>query len=219
MKKGNERAEEFLRDYAKVIEEAQAAEFSKYMDDAASEKDAEKQKDTMPKRGKKSRQQLLRYAAVFAAVIIVAGVVIPVDEVSAWVVWKFDALFGGDEDHQIINPVDENDFLQYYVSEIPEGFEVVSERNKDGRYSAIYQNSNNNYITFDQIKIELYLTDFDQENRNHHYEQISEFQTLVSENDEDCFFEIITDRVAILIHTDAGYYVGKQLIENLKELK
>ena len=217
MKKGNERAEEFLRDYAKVIEEAQAAEFSKYMDDAASEKDAEKQKDKMPKRGKKSRQRLLRYAAVFAAVIIVAGVVIPVDEVSAWVVWKFDALFGENDDHTEIKPNDENDFIQYYVAEIPEGFEVVGEQTQNGREYITYTNTEGKEIVFSQIKREYYVSSVDNENRGAYSEVIGDFEVLVNEGKEDCSFEFITDKVAILIYTNAGYDTGKKIIENLKE--
>ena len=217
MKKGNERAEEFLRDYAKVIEEAQAAEFSKYMDDAASEKDAEKQKDTMPKRGKKSRQRLLRYAAVFAAVIIVAGVVIPVDEVSAWVVWKFDALFGENDDHTEIKPNDENDFIQYYVAEIPEGFEVVSEQADEKRIHIQYSNSSGDYIMLTQMPRELYITSFDSECRETYSEVIGNFEVLVNEGEDDCAFELLTDEVAILIYTNAGYDTGKKVIEKLKE--
>lgn len=217
--KNNEfnKAEEFLRDYIDVIEEAQAAEFAKFLDDEAIARETKIYGRKASTYSQKSNR-LVKYVAVFIVVIVIAGVVVPVEEVSAWVVWKFDAIFGEHDDHTEIKPDDVGDFLQYYVGEIPEGFEVISEEKKDGREYIQYLNSEGNYIVFYQMERGLYVNSLDNENRKNHYEIISDFEILVSEGDSDFAFEIVTDKVAILIQTNAGYEIGKEVIENLKEL-
>lgn len=212
------KSEEFLRDYIDVIEEAQAAEFSKFMDDESVEEKPEKHKRRSKSSPKPNR--LVKYAAIFITAITIVSIIVPVEEVSAWVVWRFDAIFGEHDDHTEIKPNDEGDFLQYYVSEPPKGYEIISESNDDFCEIIQYVNAESKYIMLFQMKKEGYVTDLDNENRNNRYERINEFEVLVSESidGKDIAFEIITDQVAILIQTNDNYETGKSIINNLKIL-
>lgn len=210
------KSEEFLCDYIDVIEEAQAAEFSKFMNDESIEEEKEARKRSSKSSRKPNR--LIKYAAIFIAAVAIAGAVVPVEEVSAWVIWKFDAIFGEHPDHTEIKPNDEKDFLQYYVEELPDGFDIISEKNQNGGQYIQYANSAGKYIIYNQVKREHFVSNYDNENHENNKEMIADFEVLVSEGENDISFEIITEFVIISVHTDAGYDVGVEFIRKLKEL-
>lgn len=212
--------DEILTDYAKIIEKAQADEMDRL---AGPDPDFEaklamiQENDLFKPEKKRSPKKLLQIAAMVMLAITVTVAAIPTTEVHAWAVWTFHAIFGGDDTHTTIDPVDENDYLKYYVSEIPKGFERVDKQNTGGRERVIYTNSENKFISFEQLEKALYESDSDMENRESRYEKIGGFEVLVSETDTDCTFTIISDELdtVIFVHTDAGFKVGKQFIENL----
>ena len=215
-------ADEILTDYAKIIEKAQADEMDRLagIDPEFVAKLAMIQQNELfrPKK-KRSPKKIMQLAAMIMLAFVVTVVALPATEVHAWAVWTFHAIFGGDDTHTTIDPVDENDYLKYYVSGIPEGFEIVEQQNTGGRERIIYTNSDDKFISFEQIEKELFESDADEENRENHYEKIGEFEVRVSRMDDDCTFTIVSDDLdtAIFVHTDAGYEVGKQFIENLKQ--
>lgn len=210
------KSEEFLRDYIDVIEEAQAAEFSKFMNDESVEEKPEKHKRRSKSSPKPNR--LVKYAAIFIAAITIVSIIVPVEEVSAWVVWKFDAIFGEHTDHTEIKPNDTNSFLQYYIEEVPVGYEVVTQIIQNGNEFIQYENENGKHILFNQMERKLFVSTLDNEHRECWEEVICDFEVFVSKGVEDFSFEIITDEVVITIHTDDGYDTGRNIIENLKEL-
>lgn len=217
-------AEEALRDYITIVEKAESDELMRFMDDnykpmekkAAAER---KYVDTGKTSGfGSSVSKVLRYAAVLVLAVTVISIVVPVQEVSAWVVWKFDAIFGEEDDHTVTDPVDEKDFIQYYVKEIPSDFNMTSTVVNKGQEIIEYINEKNEYIVFCQIEKDLFKSNIDKEHRENTYEVINDFETLISKGEGDLYFEIITEKAVLTIHTDAGYEIGKQFIMELRKL-
>lgn len=213
-------ADEILTGYAKIIEKAQADEMDRLggLDPDFEAKLAMIQENELFKPEKKrSPKKFLQIAAMVMLAVSVTVVAMPTTEVYAWAVWTFHAIFGGDDTHTTIDPVDENDYLKYYVSEIPEGFEIVDQQNTGGRERIIYANAEDKFISFQQLEKALYESDADEENRESRYEKIGDFEVRVSETETDCTFSIISDDLdtVIFVHTDAGFEVGKQFIEKL----
>lgn len=218
-------AEEALRDYITIVEKAESDELMRFMDDnykPMEKKAAAKRKyvDAGKTSGSGSGvSKVLRYAAVLVLAVTVISIVVPVQEVSAWVVWKFDAIFGEEDDHTVINPVDENDYIKYYLVEVPKGFEISNTVTNKSRTTIEYTSMEEEYIVFSQIKLDSYKTNLDNENRTNYYELINDFEVLVSESNDDCRFEFIADTTAITLQTNAGYEVGKTFIKALKEIE
>ncbi|MBE5852009.1 MAG: DUF4367 domain-containing protein [Lachnospiraceae bacterium] len=217
-------AEEALRDYITIVEKAESDELMRFMDDnykPMEKKAAAERKyvdvDKMSGSGS-GMSKVLRYAAVLVLAVTVISIVVPVQEVSAWVVWKFDAIFGEEDDHTVINPVDENDYIKYYLTEVPKGYEVHNTITNENQTLIEYTNSNGNYIVFTQVKYDMFKANTDNEHREQKHEIINDFETLVSIGKDDCYFEIIADNVVITVQTNADYEIGKEFIKSLKEL-
>lgn len=217
-------AKEALRDYMKIVEQEEADELMRFMDDnyrpmekkaACTRRDVVTDMETKTGVG---MPRILRYAAVLLIAIITISIVVPVQEVSAWVVWKFDAIFGEEDNHTVIDPVDEKDYIKYYQSEIPAGFKIKNSMSNDNQTLIEYVNDEGNYILFTQVKTEQFKAHIDNENRQNRYEIINDFETLISEGQSDYYFEIIADSVVITVQTDATYEVGKGFINTLKKL-
>lgn len=218
-------AEEALRDYIKIVEKAESDELMRFMDDnykPMEKKAAAKRKyvDAGKTSGSGSGvSKVLRYAAVLVLAVTVISIVVPVQEVSAWVVWKFDAIFGEEADHTVINPVDENDYIKYYAVKVPDGYEITNTNEKYGNLIIEYANDNEQWISFRQTKKDLYISSVDNEKRKNGYEIINDFEVLISEGEKDYYFEIVEEEVVIAVHTNAGYEVGKNFIKLLKPIK
>ena len=159
-----------------------------------------------------------RFLATAAVVCFVFTIVVPVAGANAWRIWELDFLFGNHDDHTRIDSNTEDAFPQYYVTKAPKGFEVVFENNEETGIFIQYQNVENQFILYTQIKKTQFVSQLDNEHHALEREMIGDFETLVSENEQDVIFEAVTDRVAITVQTNAGYDVGKNFIESLKEI-
>ena len=174
------------------------------------------------KEKKKFQAGVGRFIATAAVVCIVFTIVVPVAEANAWRIWDLDFLFGDHEDHTEIKPNTENAFPQYYLSTVPDGFDVIFENNTETRVFIQYQNAANQFILYTQIQKAQFVSQLDNEHHDLKTEMIGDFETLISENEseneQDVIFEAVTDRVAITVQTNAGYDIGKKFMESLKEI-
>ena len=162
-----------------------------------------------------------RFIATAAVVCIVFTIVVPVAEANAWRIWNLGFLFGDHEDHTGITPnIEEDTFPQYYVTAVPDGFDVAFENNKETGVFIQYINAENQFILYTQMKKTEFVSQLDNEHHDLETEMIGDFETLISanENEQDVIFEAVTDRVAITVQTNAGYDIGKKFIESLKEI-
>lgn len=208
--------EKVLKEYGRDESEKWAAEMDKYL---AEDENAEA---NFAKSGKrryvKPRRRTLRYAAIFIAAVFIGSVVIPVPQASAWRVWWLDLVFGENEEDVDIVSNNEDQFIEYYVSKIPKGFEVSQEKNDGQRYFTTYVNEEKEYITFSQTKKGEQSLHLDNQSRSGQTEVIDDFEVLISTGEKNIIFEIMTDNVAISITTNAGYDVGKEFICSLEKL-
>lgn len=170
------------------------------------------------KEKKKFSEGVGRLLATAAVVCFVFAIVMPVAQANAWRIWDLDFLFGNHDDHTEIKPNTENAFPQYYILAIPDGFQVVFENNEETGIFIQYENAENQFILYTQIQKAQFVSLLDNEHHNLERKLIGNFETLVSENEQDVIFEAVTDRVAITVQTNAGYDVGKKFIESLKEI-
>lgn len=161
------------------------------------------------------RKRMLRIAAMFLVIVFVGSIVIPVPKADAWRVWWLDLLMG--ENTQDID-VNTNDDFKYYVSELPEGFVFYKEKKNENRYMIQYMNEEGKSISFTQIKNKLGEKNIDNENREYTKEMIGDFEVLVGYDAEIIEFEFATEDVLMSVNTDASYEIGKEFIENIKEL-
>lgn len=161
------------------------------------------------------RKRVLRIAAMFLVIVFVGSIVIPVPKADAWRVWWLDLLMG--ENTQDID-VNTNDDFKYYVSELPEGFVFYKEKKNENRYMIQYMNEEGKSISFTQIKNKLGEKNIDNENREYTKEMIGDFEVLVGYDAEIIEFEFATEDVLMSVNTDASYEIGKEFIENIKEL-
>lgn len=161
------------------------------------------------------RKRVLRIAAMFLVIVFVGSIVIPVPKADAWRVWWLDLLMG--ENTQDID-VNTNDDFKYYVSELPEGFVFYKEKKNEDRYMIQYMNEEGKSISFTQIKNKLGEKNIDNENREYTKEMIGDFEVLVGYDAEIIEFEFATEDVLMSVNTDASYEIGKEFIENIKEL-
>lgn len=161
------------------------------------------------------RKRVLRIAAMFLVIIFVGSIVIPVPKADAWRVWWLDLLMG--ENTQDID-VNTNDDFKYYVSELPEGFVFYKEKKNENRYMIQYMNEEGKSISFTQIKNKLGEKNIDNEYTRYTKEMIGDFEVLVGYDSKKNKFEFTVEDIIISVSTDASYEIGKEFIENIKEL-
>lgn len=161
------------------------------------------------------RKRVLRIAAMFLVIIFVGSIVIPVPKADAWRVWWLDLLMG--ENTQDID-VNNNDDFKYYVSELPEGFVFYKEKKNENRYMIQYMNEEGKSISFTQIKNKLGEKNIDNEYTRYTKEMIGDFEVLVGYDSKKNKFEFTVEDIIISVSTDASYEIGKEFIENIKEL-
>ena len=161
------------------------------------------------------RKRMLRIAAMFLVIMFVGSIVIPVPEADAWRVWWLDLLMG--ENTQDID-VNTNDDFKYYVSELPEGFVFYKEKKNENRYMIQYMNEEGKSISFTQIKNKLGEKNIDNEYTRYTKEMIGDFEVLVGYDSKKNKFEFTVEDIIISVSTDASYEIGKEFIENIKEL-
>ena len=208
-------AEEMLKSYADEWADAYAAEAEKLLcDDEQYRQAAEKYGSY---RRKSTKKRLLRCAAVLVCAIFIASIVVPIPQAHAWRVWWLDLVTGENSQDMDVR-VDDEYVGEYYVSELPEGFELEMEQRDQKKNFASYKNQEGKSITFLQTHTSKSDAHFDNENTEYDEVLIGDFEVLVGKS-EDCFvFEMMTDTSFIMISTDASYETGKQFIENLKEI-
>ena len=171
------------------------------------------------KEKKKFQAGVGRFIATAAVVCIVFTIVVPVAEANAWRIWNLGFLFGDHEDHTGITPnIEEDTFPQYYVTAVPDGFDVIFEDTTTTSIIIRYQNQQDQFILYTQVDGDEFFSQLDNEHHDLKKETIGDFEVLISENEQDVILEAVTDRVAITIQTNAGYEVGKKFIESLKEI-
>ena len=161
------------------------------------------------------RKRVLRIAAMFLVIVFVGSIVIPVPKADAWRVWWLDLLMG--ENTQDID-VNTNDDFKYYVSELPEGFVFDSEYKNANQYSIQYLNAEGKSILFTQSKSVNTESYTDNENMNFSKEMIGDFEVFVGQDTSKTEFQFIGENTIMTVNTDATYTVGKEFIENIKEL-
>lgn len=207
--------EEMLKVYADEWADSYAAEAEKLLcDDEQYRQAAEKYGSY---RHKSTKKRLLRCAAVLVCAIFIASIAVPIPQAHAWRVWWLDLVTG--ENRQDMDVRADDAYVgEYYVSELPEGFELEMEQRDQKKNFASYKNQEGKSITFLQTHAGKSDAHFDNENTEYDNVLIGDFEVLVG-NGEDCVvFEMMTDTSFIMISTDASYETGKQFIENLKEI-
>ena len=210
--------DELLEAYAKDLAEEDFKEFAHYFEEDEqylANKHLVEDVRYEPTKPKKKTFRLAKYVAAAAAVLIIFSVAIPT-EASAWRIWDLRFLFGDNGDHTEIKPDVDADFPQYYVSAIPEDFDVTFESQNDSSIYIQYCHEDE-YIIFMQVKSEQFVSQLDKENRDFKEEVIGDFRIVVSQNNHDTIFESVTETSAIFVQTNAGYDVGKKFIESLEE--
>ena len=208
-------AEEMLKSYADSWAEAYADEAEELLrDDEQYQKAAAKYENYKHRNVKK---RVLRCAAIIICAVFLASVAIPIPQAHAWRVWWLDLVTG--QNHQDIDVRAGDEYLgEYYVSELPEGFEVVSERKEKGQYTVTYMNAVGESLLFTQSQRMSAEKHFDNETTDYSRELIGDFEVLVGENESFVIFEITTDKNFIVVNTNASYDVGKFFIEKLREI-
>jgi len=208
-------AEELLKSYADKWADGYAAEAEELL------RDDEQYQKAVTKYGKYKRKSLkqraLRCAAVLICAIFIASIVVPIPQADAWRVWWLDLVTG--ENSQDIDVRPNDGYMgEYYVAELPEGFELEAEECKDGRRIASYRNSEDKTITFMQVYNPAANNHIDNEKTDYVTRMIGEFEVYVGQN-EDCYsFEMMTEKTFLVVSTDADYAIGVQFIEHLHEI-
>lgn len=140
-------------------------------------------------------KSLGKFAAIAAVVCVVFTVVVPIAEADAWKIWNLDFLFGEHDAHTEIKPNNEDEFPQYCVAEIPEGFDVMFEDITEGNIIIQYQNHFGEIMLYTQVSRENFISQLDNENREVTEKVIGDFTVLASDNGNDVIFEAVTDNV------------------------
>lgn len=208
-------AEEILKSYADEWADEYAAEAEELLRDDEQYRQAAEKYGSY--RCKSLKQRALRCAAVLVCAIFIASIAVPIPQAHAWRVWWLDLVTG--QNHQDTDVRADDEYVgEYYVSELPEGFELETERRNKEKNLASYKNSEGESITFLQAHARKSGAHFDNETTKYKEVMIGDFEVLVGRS-EGCFvFEMMTDTSFIMISTDASYETGKQFIENLKEI-
>lgn len=208
-------AEEMLKSYADEWADAYAAEAERLL------RDDEQYRQAVEKYGsyrrKSTKKRLLRCAAVLVCAIFIASIAVPIPQAHAWRVWWLDLVTT--ENTQDIDVRANKDYVgEYYVSELPEGFKLETERQEKGQYMIKYTNDLEQSIVFIQSLNKTMGGHIDSEQTNYQEKMIGEFQVLVGESDNRTSFEMTTDDAFILVSTDASYETGVEFIENLHKI-
>ncbi len=83
------------------------------------------------------------------------------------------------------------------------------------KHETKYEDANGKYIFFSQKEIEKTSAYLDNEKSNMTEALIGDFEVMVTFHKEDIVFEFAANHSISRIHTNAGYDVGKEFIENL----
>ncbi len=167
------------------------------------------------KKQKSMKRRVLDIAAMFLVVLFIGSIVIPTPEADAWRVWWLDLILG--ENSEDIDVNNENEF-KYYVSELPEGFEFAEEEKNVNRHMIKYVDDKGKTIVFTQNTGGNSEKNIDNENTKYNREMIGEFEVLVGIGEEKTEFEFAGEGTIMMVSTNASYEVGKEFIENIKEL-
>ncbi len=197
-----QRADEILRGYADMRLLAYAEEADRLLSES---KGAERS----------LRRRLLRCAAVFVCVVFAASLALPIPQAGAWRVWWMDLVTG--ENKADLDMYAEREFIEYYVSEPPQGFELISEKNLSSRYMAYYADKTGQYINFTQAPKPTTGTHADNEKTGYRRQLIADFEVFVGEGGGETVFEISTENANIFIQTNATYDLGEEFIKKLEK--
>ena len=213
-KKVEQQAEDILRAYANELDAQYADAFDTIL---AEDPDYQKNIERYGKRRYvKPQKRILRYAAILLVAIFAASVIVPVPQASAWRIWWLDLITGQSGVDMKVDTEKQYDFADYYAAKIPDGFELLEEQYMgENKRDVIYQNEEGKYIFFRQQRKDKTTSYVDNEKTSSHQEMIGAFQVMITYRGDDVVYEFTTDRAFCRVHTDAGYAVGKEFIENL----
>ena len=213
-KKIEQQAEDILRAYANELDAQYADAFDAIL---AEDPDYQKNIERYGKRRyMKPQKRILRYAAILLVAIFAASVIVPVPQASAWRIWWLDLITGQSGVDMKVDTEKQYDFADYYAAKIPDGFELLEEQYMgENKRDVIYQNEEGKYIFFRQQRKDKTTSYVDNEKTSSHQEMIGAFQVMITYRGDDVVYEFTTDRAFCRVHTDAGYAVGKEFIENL----
>ncbi len=167
------------------------------------------------KKRKSMKRRVLDIAAMFLVVLFIGSIVIPTPEADAWRVWWLDLILG--ENSEDIDVNNENEF-KYYVSELPEGFTFAEEEKNVNRHMIKYVDDKGKTIVFTQNKESYSEKNIDNENTQYLKEMIGNFEVLIGSDKEKIEFEFTGEGAIMTVSTNASYEIGKEFIENIKEL-
>lgn len=208
-------AEEMLKSYADGWAEAYAAEAEELLRNDEQYRQAAEKYGSYRRRSLK--KCLLRCAAVVVCAIFIASIAVPIPQAHAWRVWWLDLVTN--ENAQDIDVRANKDYVgEYYVSELPEGFELEKERRDEEQYMIKYVNTLGESIVFIQSINKTTDNHIDNEQTNYQEELIGEFQVFVGKSGNRTLFEMTTDDAFLLISTDAEYETGVEFIEHLHKV-
>ena len=208
-------AEEMLKSYADGWAGAYAAEAEELLRNDEQYRQAAEKYGSYRRRSLK--KCLLRCAAVLVCAIFIASIAVPIPQAHAWRVWWLDLVTN--ENAQDIDVRANKDYVgEYYVSELPEGFELEKERRDEEQYMIKYVNTLGESIVFIQSINKTTDNHIDNEQTNYQEELIGEFQVFVGKSGNRTLFEMTTDDAFLLISTDAEYETGVEFIEHLHKV-
>lgn len=208
-------AEAMLKSYADSWAEAYADEAEELLRDDEQYRKAVAKCEKHKRRNVKKR--MLRCAAIIICAVFLVSVVIPIPQAHAWRVWWLDLVTGQNNEDSDVRADDEY-IGEYYVSELPEGFEIEKEECSNSRKIVSYKNKDNKTITFTQIPNSRGNGHIDKENTDYETKMIGDFEVLIGESDERIVFEMVTENTFIVISTDSDFGVGEKIIENLRKI-
>lgn len=182
--------------------------------------------DKLIKRREKSYYTLISTAGRRVACIILIIVMLSASSLTVKAVrdavYDFIMRIFGDHTEVIVESDISNDYPktiedEYYISELPEGFELTEENKSKYKYFALYSNGQN-YIMFYQYTMLFYINNYDYEN--------TQFKKYNYSNNEYLINYTKVDDSYIFIWND-GYYVFEvysnltknELIEMCKSTK
>ncbi len=162
------------------------------------------------------KKQVLRSVAVLLIALLAASFVVPVPQASAWRIWWLDLFTGEGKADVQVDAENAYDFVEYYPGELPDGFELVSDEvvNRT-KHETKYEDANGKYIFFSQKEIEKASDYVDKEKAETTTRLIGNFEVVVTYSQDDVIFEFTAEQSVGRIHTNAGYAIGKEFIENL----
>ena len=207
-------AEEILRGYGEAAGRQDAALFDAIL---AEDENYQKHKKLYGRRRYRDpKKQILRYAAILLVALFVASIAVPVPQASAWRIWWLDLITGESSVDVKVDAENAYDFVEYYPGKLPEGFRLVSdEKVGETKREAKYEDANGKYIFFRQLSKDGAITYIDNEKAETSKKIIGNFEIAVTYSADDTIFEFTGEKTVNHVHTNAGYAVGKEFIENL----